>query len=238
MKDYTIVLSTRGFTFHGALRNVDHSSFGHKENLNGANEISFTVHKYLDEVKEPLWDKLTALAIVYVVELKQFYEIEVQYTDSMQSICTVTGTSLCECELGQTNLYNFDINNEKDANWLEAKNNNQEDYPATIFYDETKPERSLLHRALNKMPHYKIGHVDDSLKNLQRSFSVNGSSVHAFLTSECSEQFDCLFQFEIKKQPDGTYKRIVNVYDLYTVCQTSTCNYKIRRKTHCFSCGI
>ena len=49
MVDYTVVLSTRGFKFEGILQNVDQSTFSHVENLNSANEVSFTVYKKLSE---------------------------------------------------------------------------------------------------------------------------------------------------------------------------------------------
>lgn len=72
-------------------------------------------------------------------------------------------------------------------------------------------ESSLLHRVLDKVPHYSIGHIDESLKNLQRTFTIDGT-IYNFLTGSCSEQFDCLFKF------DST-KREISAYDLYTVCQ-------------------
>ena len=47
MVDYTVVLSTRGFKFEGILQNVDQSTFSHVENLNSANEVSFTVYSFM-----------------------------------------------------------------------------------------------------------------------------------------------------------------------------------------------
>ena len=223
MTEYTIAICSRGFKFFGILRNVDYNTIAITDNLNTANEVSFEVSKIVDDVEEPLWSKLRPLAIIYIAEKDEFYEVQVDYTDSNQSECVVTGKSLTRAELANTKLYKFNINNENDANWLEAKRNNEEEYPATIFYDEEHPEKSLLHRVLNKMPHYKIGHVDDSLKLLQRSFSTDGTAIHDFLTGEVAEQFNCLFEFKVVKQDDNTYQRIVNVYDLYTVCQNNKC---------------
>lgn len=231
MVDYTVILSTRGFKFEGILQNVDQSTFNHVENLNSANEVSFTVYKKLSENIEPLWNKLNSLKVIYIAELDQFYEVDVNFRDNQNTVCTVTGTSLCECELSQTNLYNFNINNENDANWLEAKNKDEPSYPATVFFDEENPNKSLLHRVLNKASHYKIGHVDSSLTKLQRSFSADGTSIYNFLTGECAEQFKCLFLFKIEKQEDGSYERIIEAYDLNVVCRTTnqsgdTCNYR------------
>jgi len=73
---------------------------------------------------------------------------------------------------------------------------------------------SLMHRILEKVPHYTIKkeNIDESLWNLQRNFSIDGNTVYDFFTGECSEQFDCLFQF------DSTNREIY-VYDLLTVCK-------------------
>lgn len=69
---------------------------------------------------------------------------------------------------------------------------------------------SLLHRVLDNAPHYSIGDVAESLKNLQRTFTVDGT-IYDFLTGACSEQFDCLFTFDTKN-------RKISAHDLYTVC--------------------
>lgn len=86
---------------------------------------------------------------------------------------------------------------------------------------------SLMHRALDKMVHYSIAHVDESLCNLQRTFSVDGSTVYDFFTGECSEQFNCLFKF------DST-NRSISVYDLYTTC--NDCGYRDDYYDECPKC--
>lgn len=69
---------------------------------------------------------------------------------------------------------------------------------------------SLLHRIFDGVPHYKIGDVAPSLWDIQRTFSID-TTIYDFLTGDCSEQINCLFQFDSKT-------RTVDVYDLYTVC--------------------
>lgn len=172
---------------------------------------------------------------------------------------------MCESELGQTILYNIEINTEDDIA--------RDDYTLpTVFYRDTSSldaelaeaeakadefsqkiaeleaienptdqqkaeleqykhylevqlqgikdlnkkinewkDASLLDRILDKAPHYSIGHVDKSLQNLQRSFSIDGTDIYGFLTGDCAEQFDCLFKFDTKT-------RTINAYDLLPVC--------------------
>lgn len=216
--DFTIVLANRSLTHQGQICNV--KDFVCKANLNSADEISFTVHKELDDKAERLWDKIVDLGIVWVKELNEYFEICVNISESTSLIKNITGTSLCEAELSQTLLRNIEINSEADIE--------RDDYVVTKFYDFSNPKASLLHRVLEKAPHYSIKHVDESLKNLQRTFSVDGTSIYDFLTGECAEQINCLFQF------DST-DRSISVYDLYTVC--TSCGRRGEFNDACPKCG-
>lgn len=205
MQEYTIVLSRRSHKHLGQLRNV--SEVVSKINMNSANEISFTVYKYNsfeDKEVENLWDEIVDFKYVYVKELDEYYEIKVELNDSDNVCKTVVGTSACECELSQSYIYGLEINTEADIAREEYKN-------PTIFYKPENPEESLLHRALSKVPHYYIKHVDSSLANIQRTFSADGDDVYSFLTGTVAEEIHCLFVFD-------TTDRGVSVYDLDTVC--------------------
>lgn len=66
-----------------------------------------------------------------------------------------------------------------------------------------------------------IGHVDDSLKNIQRTFSFDNKSIDdAF--KEVSEEIECLITADCFVGEDGSIVREVNAYDL---------------KAHCLGCG-
>ena len=219
LEEPTVVLSTRSQEHLGSLSNIDSSSISYKKNLNAANEFSFKIYKTMDGKEERLWDKVVDLKLIWVKELNEYFEIKVNVNDSADAVKSVTGTSLCEAELGQTMLYNVEINNESDIS--------RSDYVVTKFYDPDNPDGSLLHRVLGKLPNYHIKHVDSSLANLQRSFHIDGTSVYDFLTGECAGQFNCLFQF------DST-SRGISVYDLYTNCLH--CGYRGEYENICPKC--
>lgn len=216
--DFTFVLSTRSMKHHGALSNTQNVTF--HRNLNSANEFSFDVYKTLNGHSESLWDKIDNLKLLWVKELNEYYQINVTHTDSIAGYKSITAASLCESELSQTNLYNIEINTEDDIL--------RDDYVVTRFYDPDIPEGSLLHRILSKVPHYHIEYVDSSLWNLQRSFSIDGTSIYDFFVGDCSEQFDCLFQFD-------SVSRGIYVYDLYTVC--NDCGYRGDYNDNCPNCN-
>lgn len=218
IQDYTIVLSSRDLRHLGQITGIQNVNLN--KNLNSADEISFTISKYkmIDDkykkVKESLWDQIIDLKLIWVKELNEYFEINVRTEDSSDTIKNITGTSLCEAELGQTMLYNTEINTENDI----ARDDYDANYPTT-FYREDHPEASLLHRILEKAPHYTIKYVDESLKNLSfiRQFTIDGTSIYDFLTRECSEQYNCLFDFD-------SSDRSISVYDLYTTC--NDCGYR------------
>lgn len=220
VEDFTFILSTKNYKHIGKLNNVKRDSVRYVGNLNSKNEISFEVYKILDGETEKCWDKIIDFKSVYVKELNEYFEIKVTYNDTVNEIKTITGTSLCEAELGQTNIYGTEINTETDIN--------RTDYVETTFYNSADPKSSLLHRVLSFAPNYKINYVDSTLCDLQRSFSIDGTSVYDFLTGECAEQFNCLFAF-------NSVNRTINVYDLYSTCPN--CGHRGAFSDYCPECG-
>jgi hypothetical protein len=220
VEDFTFVLSTKNHKHIGKLNNVKRDTVHFKGNLNSANELSFEVNKVLNGETEEHWDRIIDLKSVYVTELNEYFEIKVTYKDELNEVKVITGTSLCEAELSQTEIYDTEINTEDDIA--------RDDYVITKFYDKDNPKASLLHRVLSKAPHYSIKYVDSSLWKLQRSFSINGTSIYDFLVGECAEQFNCLFAF-------NSVDRSISVYDLYTVC--ASCGHRGDYNDVCPECG-
>ena len=74
IEPFTLILSTREYTHLGKIHNADVENLICKQNLNAANEISFTVYYELNEYVEPLWDKITNFMLVYVKDLNEYYQ--------------------------------------------------------------------------------------------------------------------------------------------------------------------
>lgn len=222
-QDYTFLLASKSHKIYGQIINVEYESVDNKNSLSSYDELNFTVHKTLDDFVEPLWDKITDLRFVYVPELSEFFEITVQLDDKSDDVTkTITATSACEAELSQIYINDTEINTEDDIA--------RDDYVITTFYDETNVKASLLNRVLQKAPGYSIGHVDDTLKKLQRSFSIDGTSIYDFLMGDCAEQFNCIFIFD-------SVNRRIHAYDLYTNCLNAQCGYRGDFSDVCPKCG-
>lgn len=218
VEDFTYVLSTRNFTHLGQLNTVVNVIY--KRNLNAANEISLDLYQQWDGINCYVWDLVVDLKLLYVPELDEYFEIAVTMDETIADVKHISGTSLCESELGQIMLYDIEINTETDIL--------REDYlKPTIFYNEEEPQNSLLNRIMEKAPHYKIGHVDDSLKKIQRTFQFNNQSIYDTLVGDIAQEIDCLFLFD-------SATRTINAYDLESHCKK--CGERGDFMTECPEC--
>ena len=197
-----IILGKRNFDKFGAITNFDNLTYDY--NLMSPDSISFTVYKELNHENERLWDEIKDRRLVWLKEFNEWFQINVNINEENGLVKEITGTSLCEAELGQILIKSTEINTENDIARDDYKN-------PTVFYKPSNPKESLLHRLLKVVPNYSIKHVDDSLYNIQRTFSIDGTSVYDALTGEIAEEIGCLFLF------DST-DRSISVYDLKTNC--------------------
>lgn len=219
IEPYSFVLSYPDHRHLGELVNLADRKVN--EVFNGPDELSFTVHRYASGVEEELWNEITSLQYIYVPQMKEYFMIEVELDDGDGTTKTVSGVGAGEGELSQSLIYSLEINTDLDIA--------REEYTLpTIFYDSEHPERSLLHRTLDRLPNWSIGNIDSTLQNLQRTFSVSDSTVYDFLTGEVAEQFGCMFEFD-------SMTRTIHAHDLKTVCRE--CGYRGTYDTKCPKCG-
>lgn len=204
-----IILGNRAKSKFGEIDNV--FSLSCHPQFNGADELSFTVYKECDGKICRLWDSIVNFKLIWVKEYDEWFQITVQVDDGEKTAKKIiTAVSLCEAELSQRTI-TAEINTEDDIA--------REDYKApTVFYNINNTENSLLHRILrDKCGDYTVKHVDATLNNIQRSFSVDGESVYDFLTGTVAEEIGCLFLFD-------TNERGIYVYDMKTTCLE--CGYR------------
>ena len=181
----TLVLTTQNGDRIGCLSHV--SDIKINDNMNSANEISFVVHEYIDDNVYPYWDEIRSFRLIYVVEWKKYFVMDVSIDESDECTKYVNCTSLQEYELSQLRLYGIHINTDEDIE--------REDYTPTVLYNSENAKASLLDRLLSdKAPYYTIIHVDKSISNMQRTFNFDGISIYdAFM--EVAKELNCLFVF-------------------------------------------
>lgn len=99
-----------------------------------------------------------------------------------------------------------DAYNSHFGNGLEAHNPLYvKTYENVKFYDIITPELSLLHIILANIPDWKIGHIDDELKNKERKISEDRIDIYSLFTTKLADIFECVFEFD-------TLTKTINVY--------------------------
>lgn len=89
---------------------------------------------------------------------------------------------------------------------------------------------SLLHRVLEKAPHYSILYVADTLEKLKtvHEFTFDGTDILSALKDTIADDFHCVFIF-------NSENRTISVLDLYSTC--NNCGYRGDYMDECPECG-
>lgn len=239
-------MSNRALEKLGVINNIDIGTITYRKSTDSP-EISFTVFKdmqshsswkdaedklqfsenednntfdFEDKNTALFWEEINDLAVIYVQDYDEYFEISVETTETETTTKHVTGTYLPVAELSNIRLHDVEINTESDIE--------REDYTkATVFYAPADTQNSLLHRVLEKTPNYKIGEVDGTLWDIQRTFSFSNISIKDAL-NEIEAQFGCKFIYDSKN-------RIINVVDMYTTC--NHCGHRGEFYEECPQCG-
>ncbi len=220
----TLILANRNGNKLGQL-DVNPESVELIDKFNEASEISFTVNKYVDGKITNLWDKLVDFKLIYCKEWDVWFECTVELDEATESVKTVFCTQLGQAELSQIMLYDIEINTEIDIE--------RDDYKVAILYDPLDSQASILSRLLEKAPHYSIIHIDETLWNIQRSFSFDSTSIYDAL-QEIAEEIGCLFVFNSDSDANGMPQRTISVYDLQQNC--NDCDYRGEFADKCPKC--
>ena len=216
----TFVLTTRGGHKLGALPAYD---VNFQDCLNSYSSLEFNINK--SDCENNLWNKVIDLKLVWAKEWNKLFEIHTEVSESDDIKKHISCVSLGEAELSQINLYSIEINTESDIE--------RDDYQPTILYDAGNKSSSLLNRIMEKAPHYKINHVDDTISKIQRTFSFDNISLYdAF--QNISEEIGCLFRIDCYFDSNGKIIREINVYDLETNCLN--CGYRGEFTEPCPKC--
>lgn len=218
-----LILTKRNFEKIGAITNVTNIRI--KESLGSVCELSFIVHKHMNREFCFLWNELQDGRFVYIEEWDKYFHITVDINESTETTKTITAQSVQEVELSQTYLYETEINTSNDIA--------RKDYIATIFYNPENSKASLLDRILaDKMPHYKIAHVDATIANIQRTFNFDNISIYDAL-QEIAEEINCLFIFG-ERIPGNDSIRTISAYDMESYCKD--CEYRGEFVDECPKC--
>ncbi|MCI7343304.1 MAG: hypothetical protein MSH33_05105 [Fusobacterium necrophorum] len=163
--------------------------------FNDLDEISFSTPMYFNELYNSIYDSLEELMYVLVPDIGIFtiYSVTVESEGTMSESKDVNAKSV-EALLGQKYLEDFTINKGTTGS-----------IDGVQLFNLADKDKSLLHIILEKFPEWDIGHVDTAIQTKQRSFETSRTDVYSFMTSDISEAFECIFDFD-------TLHGLINVY--------------------------
>ena len=221
----TLVLGKRNGDKIGLISNIDNINL--KDCMNYVPEMSFTVHKYVNGVLCPLWDEIKDFRLIWCKEWDMWFQLTIDINISDETIKNVSLIRLAEAELSQTNLYGVEINTETDIS--------RDDYTEpTILYNPENTSASLLHRIMEKVPHYSLRHVDITLAKLQRTFEFDDIAITDAL-QEIAEEINALVVYHSNTMTDGKIARQISLYDLESNCLD--CGHRGEFTSVCPECG-
>lgn len=223
----TLVLATRS---GHKISYLPAANISIKDTFNERFEMVFQIYKEdCDKCDPTLWDKITDFKLCWCKDWDLWFEMYIEVQTEYSTVKNVICYSIGEAELTKTSLYNIEINTEDDIN----RPDYDEKFP-TILYRPDMPEASMLHRIMEKVPHYTIRHVDAHLAKEQRTFSFDDISIYdAF--QKISDDLDCVFIIDSCSNPDGSISRSISVYDLEAYCDT--CGHRGNFIGNCPECG-
>lgn len=183
-------------------------------NYNAADEISLSLPKYVQENKVFLYDKIEDLSVIEVKngfdDESRYFEVGMDEKDTGAIVKSITGKELGYAELSQK-LVTLDINTDADIAL--------DDYVPTVLYNSDNKKGSLLDRLLSYAPDYEVGHVDDTVAGLQRTFSWSDSYMDACLNDIC-EELECIYTITVGLDENDKVIKRINIYD---ICYCKDC---------------
>ena len=209
------ILGTRKASKLGLLSCCSNVNVG--DFLDDSPSISFDVYKYNNNIENPLYNDLTTFKLVYVPEYDTWFEAIIEETESDDNgaMKHVSLTRLGEAELSQIRVYGLNVNTEDSIIY-------DENYAPTILYNPNDPAHSLLNRVLSFAPHYSVGYVAPTVRNIQRTFQFNDQTILDCLKNIAEEE--SLFIILDSSDANGSVNRTVSVYDVLSSC--SDCGYR------------
>ena len=180
-----ITLHTPDLKGIGMLKTSDKLNF--ELNANNISSFEFNIYKKINGKDNPYYDLVEKGNLIQAESLGVYWIVDVDlYNDGLIEYKEVKCKSL-EYELTRRKI--FDING------------------VYYLYNITKPDKSLLHVITEQLGNWSIGHVDNELIGLARTFKIDSIDAYSLLTEEISLSFEAIFQFD-------HYNRTISAYTI------------------------
>lgn len=171
--------------FIGFIQNVKNLNINPE--FNTVSEMTCDIYKYgNDNNLLDIYDDIKVKRQLFVENIGFFIITQVTENDSKDGVYKSLTLYSCEHELSYKKLTYFN--------------------GTYKFWGTENLSDSLLGKILNSLPRWSVGHIDDSVANLYRTFEEPDTTIYSFLMDEVENSYECIFEFDI-------INRMINVYD-------------------------
>lgn len=162
---------------------------------NSYDEIDLSTPLFINGEYNSIYPLVDELKYILVPEVGFFVisSIETTAEGTISETKTINAASY-EYLLGQKYLEDFTINKGTTGS-----------IDGVQLFNLADKDKSLLDLVLEKCPDWEIYHVDVGLETKQRSFETSRTDVYSFLTSDVSEAFECIFEFDTLNKRISVY---------------------------------
>lgn len=222
VEPFTFILAKRDGSKIGLLTHVTDVTF--KDSCDDAPELSAKIY----QADTPYWDQINMFKTIYIKEVDTYFAIECDTNEDDSGVYkSLTLKRLAESELEQINVYGLQINTEEAI----VMPDYDAEHPVVLYRPEPElQDSSLLHKILSFAPHYTIGTVDASIRNIQRIFTFDNTNIIECF-KQIAEEESVIFDFECGEDN----QRIVNVHDALSSC--NDCGFRGHFTGACPICG-
>ena len=228
-REQTIVyLATPSRIILCALNGIDYSSGNFEGKCNDVSTISFDVNQYVETytgqlVESNAYNWLSKFMKLYVTGIGWFImDSPTTHGTGTKEYKTVTAQSV-QSEYAQIPLDGWKVNCGTTDSLEMLVNGNVEEIEGVEFakeqikfYNEKKPQLSLVNILVEKVPGWKVGYIDNKpkeyktiengevvtqsvlLKDEVGKFDLDYSDVYSFITQEFEKFFNCIVEFDFE----------------------------------------
>lgn len=179
-----------------SLRNPNDEFLGFVDNIknlninpefNAVSEMTCDIYKYgNDNTLLNIYDDIKVKRQLFVENIGYFIITQITENDSKEGIYKSLTLYSCEHELSYKKLTYFN--------------------GTYKFWNTENLADSLLGKILNSLPRWSVGHIDNSVSELYRTFEEPDTTIYSFLMDDVENSYECIFEFDI-------LHRVINVYD-------------------------